>query len=127
MRDEFINRYDLNVHTFSPDLSVEEQDNTHGKDLWSTHEGQVKCCYMRKEKPLEKAMGQLNVRAKLSGMMRSQGGARANVQAVQEEPGTGVFLYNPLFDWTNKMIHAYNKVFLVLFSLLLLSPTNIHK
>lgn len=109
LRDEFVNRYNLNVHTVSPETSVEEQDATMGKDLYSTHEGQVKCCKIRKEKPLERAIANLNVTAKMSGMMQSQGGARKDVQPVMEEPGTGIHLYNPLFDWDNKMIHEYNK------------------
>lgn len=109
LRDEFINRYDLNIITLKPEQTVQEQEDNVGKDLWSTREGQVKCCYLRKEKPLHAALDSMEVNAKLSGMMQSQGGARANVQGVSEEPGTGTMLYNPLFDWTNKMIHEYNK------------------
>lgn len=109
LRDEFKNRFDLNIITLKPEHTVQEQEEKEGKDLWSTREGQVKCCYLNKEKPLHAALDKMEVSAKLSGMMRSQGGARAEVDGVSEEPDTGVKLYNPLFDWTNKMIHQYNK------------------
>lgn len=109
LRDEFIERFDLNITTVKAEISPQEQEATMGKDLWKTVAGQAKCCYTRKEKPLMDTLEKLSVQATISGMMQAQGGARKGMEGLSVDPRTGNIVYAPLFDWTNKMIHDYTQ------------------
>lgn len=107
LRDQFVKRYGLRIHSVKPELTPEQQDLKHGRDLWKSVDGQPKCCFMRKEKPLIDTLRQLNADCTLSGIMRTQGGARKNVQPVDHDLRLNTITYNPLFDWTNEQLHAY--------------------
>eukprot|EP00462_Mataza_sp_D1_P016023 CAMPEP_0175154516 /NCGR_PEP_ID=MMETSP0087-20121206/20392_1 /TAXON_ID=136419 /ORGANISM="Unknown Unknown, Strain D1" /LENGTH=311 /DNA_ID=CAMNT_0016441427 /DNA_START=40 /DNA_END=975 /DNA_ORIENTATION=+ len=108
LRAEFIRRYGLDIRSVKPELSVAQQDSLVGKDLWKTLEGQQQCCYIRKEKPLLDALSEIGAEATISGMMRSQGGARQHMQCIDSDDRLGTLTYNPLFDWTNQMLHDYS-------------------
>jgi phosphoadenosine phosphosulfate reductase len=109
VKNEFETRYGLDIRTVTPELTVEMQDRVHGKDLFATKEGQLQCCYMRKEQPLIKTIADIGAEATLAGLTRKEGGARANIQPVGHDPRNGLALYYPLFDFNNEMIHAYTK------------------
>lgn len=109
LRDEFVKRYGLRIHSVLPELTPEQQDERYGKDLWKSVEGQPKCCYMRKEKPLVDTLRKLDADCTLSGVMRTQGGARKNIQCVDHDLRLNTITYNPLFDWSNEQLHSYTK------------------
>jgi len=109
LRDAFMKKYDLDIRSLSPDLTPEQQDMIHGKDLWKTKAGQPQCCYMRKEKPFIDAMKKIGAEATLAGLMRSEGGSRGDTQAVGWDPRQNHFLYHPIFDFTNARVHEYSK------------------
>lgn len=109
LRDKFQHKYGLEIRTVRPELTPTQQDLIHGKDLWKTKAGQPQCCYMRKEKPFMDAMTDMKAEATLAGLMRSEGGARKDTQAVGYDPRLNHFLYHPIFDFTNARVHAYTK------------------
>jgi len=109
LRDTFMNKYDLDIRTLTPELTPEQQDMIHGKDLWKTKAGQPQCCYMRKEKPFIEVMKKLGAEATLAGLMRSEGGLRKDTQAVGWDPRQNHFLYHPIFDFNNQKVHDYSK------------------
>jgi len=109
LKNEFAERYGLNILTITPQLTPEQQNRLYGTDLWKTRAGQVQCCYMRKEKPLIQTIENMGLQATLSGMMQKEGGARSSVKSMDVDPRTNTTVYNPLFDWTNKQVHEYTQ------------------
>lgn len=109
LKNEFAERYDLNIVTITPQLNPKQQNRLYGTDLWKTRAGQVQCCYMRKEQPLMQTIENMGIQATLSGLMQKEGGARSSVQPIDIDSRTDTTVYNPLFDWTNKEIHEYTK------------------
>lgn len=109
IKNAFQARYDLNIVTIKPEFTVAAQDMVHGKDLYKTKEGQKQCCFLRKEKPLLEALTAMKVQATLAGLMRTEGGARSNIQPVGFDPRNETHLYYPIFDFNNQQIHDYNK------------------
>lgn len=109
LKNEYAERFGLNIITITPQLSPEQQDRLYGTDLWKTRAGQVQCCYMRKEQPLMQTIENMGLQATLSGLMQKEGGARSSVKPMDTDPRANTTVYNPLFDWTNKEIHEYTK------------------
>jgi phosphoadenosine phosphosulfate reductase len=109
IKNAFQERYGLDIRTIKPELTVEQQDMIHGKDMWKTKAGQIQCCNMRKEKPLLAALEELNVEATLAGLMRTEGGARKNIIPVDIDPRNQNYLYYPIFDFNNQKIHDYTQ------------------
>ncbi|VWX63532.1 Thioredoxin-dependent 5'-adenylylsulfate reductase [Burkholderiales bacterium 8X] len=54
------------------------------------------CCHIRKMEPLERALA--GKRGWITGLRREQSGARAEVDAIERQPGRAKV--NPLADWT---------------------------
>jgi len=109
LRDTFMKKYNLDIRTVYPELTPAQQDAMYGKDLWKTKGGQPQCCYMRKEKPLMDTMTSLGAEATIAGLMRAEGGARKDTQAVDWDPRQSHFLYHPIYDFTNARVHAYTR------------------
>jgi len=107
IRDEYIKRFGLAIHTVFPEETPEQQFKKWGQHLYKSVDGQPECCNLRKEKPFLKRAREKDIRATLAGLMREEGGARRDVEPIGHDPRLGSATYHPLFDWTYDQVDAY--------------------
>lgn len=105
LRDRMIAEYGVNIRTYQPDQSPQEQFNAYGRDLYKTEDGYQLCCRLRKEEPYLKAAEPFS--AILSGLMRSEGGARGSIGIVAEDPRIQGYKVHPIANWTRADVEAY--------------------
>ncbi|MCU1595745.1 MAG: phosphoadenylyl-sulfate reductase [Frankiales bacterium] len=102
-RDAVNQVYDVNVRTFLPLLSVNEQDAQHGAELWRTDPDA--CCAMRKVEPLARALADYDAYA--SGIRRDESASRAQTAVVEWDDKRGKVKVNPIVAWTQDDVDAY--------------------
>jgi phosphoadenosine phosphosulfate reductase len=113
LRDEMTRRYGLNMQTYRPLRSFEEQALDYGyylhlEDDSPTRPGYRKCCELRKEVPyLEAVRGRFD--AVIGGLMASEGGARASVDILSYDPRFAGWKVYPLARWTEKQVERYTE------------------
>ena len=93
-----IEKYGVNIKTYYPDTTPEQQFQQYGRELYLRDGDYQLCCKLRKEQPYLKAVN--NFDAMLSGLMRSEGGARKSIRIVTEDPRTDTYKVHPLANWT---------------------------
>lgn len=112
-RDEFQQRYHLNIHSYQPAKTFEEQYKEFGRYLHESDDslhgagpGYNHCCYLRKEVPYISAVkGRFD--AVVGGLMRSEGGSRANTQIITWDKRTLAYKIYPLARWTEADVDRY--------------------
>jgi phosphoadenosine phosphosulfate reductase len=97
----------LHIELIQPELTVEEQKEQHGDQLWETRPDL--CCQIRKVRPLEKAL--TGSRAWLSGLRREQSPTRANTQFVNQDNKFKSIKVCPLIHWSWDDVWTYIKTF----------------
>jgi phosphoadenosine phosphosulfate reductase len=102
-RDDVAERLPVRVVDVRPDLTVQEQDRVHGKDLFARDP--ARCCELRKMIPLARTMGGYD--AWLSGVRREESEARANTPVITFDERHGLIKVNPLATWTEEDTTAY--------------------
>ncbi len=107
LRDRFIEEYGLNIHTYYPEKTPEEQFLEFGRELYLRDGDYQQCCRLRKEVPYLKASKKFD--ALLSGLMRSEGGARKNVEPVLYDSRNDVYKIHPILEWTMDDVNEYNR------------------
>lgn len=105
LRDQMIDQYGVNIQTYEPELSPEEQTKKYGRELWRYDGDYQLCCKLRKEVPFLQAAQKFD--AMLSGLMRSEGGARKNIPIVVEDPRINGYKVHPLANWTKDDVLHY--------------------
>lgn len=108
--DEIRQRYDLKVEIYFPDTSsVEEMVREYGMNPFYTSVKLRKlCCRIRKVKPLERALQELD--AWITGLRREQSVTRTDVKKVGVDENHGdITKVNPLADWGHDQVWAYIK------------------
>ena len=112
-RDEFIRRYHVNIRTYYPQKSFQEQFREYGRYL---HEydsetgapGYQLCCELRKEIPYIAAVkGRFD--AIVGGLMRAEGGARTATQVISYDPRLEVYKIYPLAFATEEFVETYTR------------------
>ncbi|MFG6495062.1 phosphoadenylyl-sulfate reductase [Fictibacillus sp. UD] len=93
----------LRIKLKAPALSLEEQANKHGDELWKLNPNQ--CCNIRKVIPLEEELH--GITAWLSGLRREQSPTRQNTQFVNRDRRFKSIKICPLIHWTWKDIWRY--------------------
>lgn len=93
----------VEVVTLSPTLSVRDQDERLGPDLWSRDP--ELCCALRKVQPL--AAGLSSYDAWASGVRREQGGTRSRLPVVRYDEGQRKVGVSPLARWTQIDLDDY--------------------
>ena len=99
-------RYDIEIQSLRPRLSVPEQDSVCGPDLYNRDPDH--CCRMRKVEPLQRKLASLN--GWIASLRRDQSGTRAGVRVVEgyrTSGGRDVAKINPLAAWTRKQVWDY--------------------
>lgn len=95
--------YDVHVVNVTPEHSVAEQDELHGKDLFARDA--AACCRMRKVEPLGKALR--NYSAWVTGIRRVEAPTRANAPLVSWDAAFGLVKINPIAAWSDEQMQAY--------------------
>ncbi|MDN3513064.1 MAG: phosphoadenylyl-sulfate reductase [Candidatus Brocadia sp.] len=107
LRDEFMRRYKLNMVTLYPELTPEQQEKKFEGKLYLSVDGQKECCRLRKTVPFINHMMQYGRKLAMVGLRRSEGGRRAKLSPLIQDPRTKGYTLHPLFDWTDEQIQAY--------------------
>lgn len=110
VRDEFIRRYGLKIVTGEPRMTPEEQRRKYGdRHLYLYVDGQPECCDLRKTKPYLKYARLKKIEAKLDGLMRAEGGPRAEIEPIGVEGRLQIPEIHPIFDWNEQQVDEYIK------------------
>jgi len=96
------NKYGINIQVFFPDAAeVEHMVSEKGINLfYNSIANRQLCCYVRKLRPLERAMEGLD--AWVTGIRRHQSVTRNNLQLVQWDEINKLVKINPLIDWSGR-------------------------
>lgn len=102
--DRVKSRYpELNIELKKPDLTVEEQNEKYGEQLWERRPDL--CCHMRKVLPLEDVLD--GTTAWLSGLRREQSFERRDTNFVNKDDRFKSVKVCPLIHWTWKEVWHY--------------------
>lgn len=102
-RDAVEQVYGVRVVDVRADLSVAQQDEVHGKDLFAREPD--RCCAMRKVAPLESGLAGYD--AWVTGVRRVEAPTRANSPLVSYDEAFGLVKVNPLAMWSDGDMRAY--------------------
>jgi phosphoadenosine phosphosulfate reductase len=102
-RDAVAASYDVNVRTVLPLLSVKQQDEQYGPELWNREP--TACCAMRKVEPLARALEPYVAWA--SGIRRDEAVTRRDTRVVEWDDKRGKVKVNPIATWTQAEVDAY--------------------
>jgi phosphoadenosine phosphosulfate reductase len=117
LRDEFQRRYGINVKTYSPEKTFDQQREEFGRDLYLTDDtkpgsepGYRHCCLLRKEQPFIKAVkGRFDAVA--GGLMREEGAARRNTEVLNWDARIEAYKIYPLAFWTSEQVDVYTRAY----------------
>src|SRR5947207_2199646 len=96
------------IEALEPDLSVEEQADVHGEELWTRNPDL--CCTVRKVLPLRDKLTDLD--CWITGLRRQQSDTRSGIGSVDvyvfdEESGREIVKVNPMAEWTREAVWEY--------------------
>ncbi len=93
----------VNVVTLSPTISVRQQDDQYGPDLWARNPDL--CCALRKVAPLEKGLAEYDAWA--TGLRREETRQRVITPVVGWDEAKGKVKIAPLARWTQSEVDRY--------------------
>src|SRR6202140_4037980 len=96
-------KYGIAIEKVYSELSPEEQERTHGSELWSRDPDL--CCNLRKVEPLRRKLAELS--AWITSIRRDQTSVRSNARRVEWDAKFGLAKVNPIVDWTSKQVWRY--------------------
>ena len=102
-RDAVEQVYGVRIVNAKAELSVPEQDATHGKNLFATEPD--RCCAMRKVAPLKKTLAGYD--AWVTGVRRVEAPTRANTPLVTYDEAFGLVKVNPIAAWSDEQMQDY--------------------
>ncbi len=103
LREEATKRYGLPIEVVRPKLTVAEQTERYGEELYK--HGPDLCCRMRKVEPQERVLR--GYAAWLTGIRRDQTPQRARTPVVDWEGRFGVAKIAPLVSWSTEQVRRY--------------------
>jgi phosphoadenosine phosphosulfate reductase len=116
LRDELERRFDLAFVRVATPLSLDQQTEQYGPELWTRDPNQ--CCRLRKVDPLRAYLKQKQ--AWITGIRRDQTRTRQDAKPIEWDKTNGLVKLNPLLNWSHEQVWTY----IYLFDL----PTNaLHK
>ena len=95
-RDAVEQQMEVTIVDVLPRLTVAQQDEAHGKDLWSRDS--AACCAMRKVEPLTRTLGEYEVW--VTGVRRDEAPTRTGTPLVTWDDKNGLVKINPLAAWS---------------------------
>ena len=96
------------IESLEPDLTVEEQNDIHGAELWKRNPDL--CCTVRKVLPLRDKLTGLD--CWITGLRREQSDSRAQIGIVEvyvfdEASGREIVKLNPMAGWSRDQVWNY--------------------
>ncbi|MNY26897.1 Phosphoadenosine phosphosulfate reductase [compost metagenome] len=102
-KDRLEKHYGTKFIQVSPKLTLEEQAEKFGDELWKSDANQ--CCNIRKVDPLTDILR--NYDAWITGIRRDQAPTRANAKKAEYDVKFGLIKFNPLASWTSEDVWQY--------------------
>src|SRR5919107_2861599 len=102
-REEAMKRYSLPLEVLRPELSVEEQVERYGPELYSC--APDLCCEIRKIEPQRRFLRDYG--AWVAGIRRDQTARRASTPVLSWEERFGVVKIAPLVNWSSGEVEEY--------------------
>lgn len=98
----------LQIESLTPDLTVEEQADINGPELWKRNPDL--CCTIRKVFPLRDKLSDLD--CWITGLRRQQSSSRADIGILElyvfdETSGREIVKLNPMANWTKQAVWDY--------------------
>lgn len=103
VRDAVANTYQVKVKTILPLLSIQEQSEKFGEDLWARNPDS--CCAMRKVEPLERGLQPYT--AWVTGMRKVDAPTRTDIEVVSWDARRKKVKLNPLASWSDAELNDY--------------------
>ncbi|MDB6108553.1 MAG: hypothetical protein JWR69_303 [Pedosphaera sp.] len=102
--------YGFQIESLEPDLTVEEQADVSGPELWKREPDL--CCTMRKVLPLQGKLADLD--CWITGLRRQQSDTRASIGIIElyafdEATGRDIVKLNPMANWSREAVWQYLK------------------
>jgi phosphoadenosine phosphosulfate reductase len=94
-RDRLQNRYGITFIRVLPELTLEEQADRYGANLWGVDP--TLCCNLRKVAPLAQLLA--GYRAWITGIRREQSTTRAHAKKIEWDEKFRLVKFNPLAGW----------------------------
>ena len=106
VRDRIAARYGIKPVPVKPILSIEQQEDLHGRDLFARQPDL--CCKIRKVEPLRRHLG--GFQAWITGIRRDQAPTRANAGVVEWDKLFNLVKLNPLARWKVEDVWAAHEM-----------------
>jgi len=108
LKDRLEDFFDVEIESLVPDLTVEQQAQAHGPELWKSDPDL--CCASRKVMPLQGKLSELD--CWITGLRREQSETRAAVEYVElytfdSRTGREIVKLNPMAAWSRKAVWDY--------------------
>ncbi len=100
-------RYKKNIQVYFPEAAdVEEFVTTKGiNSFYESVENRKGCCYIRKVKPLNRALK--GAKVWITGLRADQSGNRENMPMIEWSAEKNLYKFNPLINWTYEEMIKY--------------------
>jgi len=110
LRNRLEDFYGFKIESLHPDLSVEQQEEAQGPELWKREPDL--CCTLRKVLPLQDKLSQLD--CWITGLRKQQSDSRAGIGILELyvlDPQTGrdIVKLNPMAGWKREDVWTYIK------------------
>ncbi|HMU45408.1 MAG TPA: phosphoadenylyl-sulfate reductase [Chitinophagaceae bacterium] len=104
-------RFKISVQVYFPDAKdVEEFVTTKGiNSFYESVENRKQCCYIRKVKPLNRALE--GAKVWITGLRAEQSANRNEMPIIEWMPDRKLYKFNPLFNWGFDEVVDYLKVY----------------
>ena len=103
LRDELQDRYDVTLERVHSGMSLDQQAEEHGEELWNRNPD--RCCFIRKVKPLRRYLS--DRAAWITAIRRDQSATRARTAILEWNELNEVVKVNPLATWTADEVWAF--------------------
>ncbi len=103
LKNQVEHRYGIVIRSIKPKLTVQEQANKLGPNLWDAKPDL--CCEIRKVAPLRETLSAFE--AWITAIRREQTATRANAQVVEWDENFQLIKVNPLALWSNEEVWKY--------------------
>lgn len=102
-------RYKINIQVYFPDAKdVEEFVNMKGiNSFYESVENRKECCFIRKVKPLNRALQ--GAKVWITGLRSEQSDNRHDMKILEWDEGRQLYKFNPLIHWSYEQMIDYIK------------------
>lgn len=109
--DKTMARYKKQVQVYFPEATdVEEFVTTKGVNcFYESVENRKDCCYIRKVKPLNRALA--GAKVWITGLRADQSANRKNMPMIEWDENKQLYKFNPLINWSYDEVQEYIKEF----------------